>query len=202
MDLTHRGTSPLEHDLFQNVYFTDGSWKERYAGKAVFHKTHGHWHHADAVQLQLLSVKDPKKGGLSPAGEKRTKGFAHRNELLRDWDEFYPTIDIQGSDFGLRPGWADIYEWDRPGNYIDFGLNSDGYYVVRMWVDPKHGIRESNEQDNMGYTYLKVEGNEVEELEAGRGTDPWDPCKIVVGLGGFPDPPRRPRPSSCPPDTT
>jgi hypothetical protein len=125
LDLYHQGTSPLEHDLFQRVYLVGGSYRERPAGRAVFHKTHGHWHHADAVGLQLFSVKDPKDGGLEPAGESRTKGFAHRNELLRDWDVFYPTIPIQG--FGLRPGWADIYEWDRPGNYIDFGLNADGY---------------------------------------------------------------------------
>jgi hypothetical protein len=200
MDLSHSGTSPLEHDLFQDVYYADGSYKQRYAGTAVFHKTHGHWHHAAAVGLQLFSVADPRKGGLEPAGEKRTKGFAHRNELLRDWDHFYPMLDVRG--FGLRPGWADIYEWDRPGNYIDFGLNPDGYYVIRMWADPTNGILESNDRDNVGYTYMKIDGETVELLEAGRGTDPWDPCKIVVGFGGFPDPPRGPRPSGCPPDTT
>ncbi|MDQ3940568.1 MAG: hypothetical protein M3238_04365, partial [Actinomycetota bacterium] len=99
-------------------------------------------------------------------------------------------------------GWADIYEWDRPGNYIDFALNEDGFYVVRMWADPVDGIVESNERDNTGYTYLKVTAGDVKLIEAGRGRDPWDPCKIVVGFGGHPDPPRRDRPASCPPDTT
>ncbi|MEA2447420.1 MAG: hypothetical protein QOK47_1057 [Actinomycetota bacterium] len=200
MDLSHSGTSPLEHDLFQRVYYADGSSKERYAGKAVYHKTHAHWHHADAVGLRLFSVKDTKRGILEPAGAKRTKGFAHRNELLRDWNVFYPMLDVRG--FGLRPGWGDIYEWDRPGNYIDFGLNGDGYYVIRMWADPTNGILESNDEDNEGYTYMKITGSEVELIEAGRGSDPWDPCKIVVGFGGFPDPPRGPRPASCAPDTT
>ncbi|HEY7876226.1 MAG TPA: hypothetical protein VIG64_14015, partial [Actinomycetota bacterium] len=140
------------------------------------------------------------KGGLEAVTEKRSKGFAHRNELLRDWDHFYPTLTLRG--FGLRPGWADIYEWDRPGNYIDFGVNGDGYYVVRMWADPVDGILETNDRDNVGYTFMKVEGTTVELIEAGRGRDPWDPCKIVVGFGGFPDPPRTRRPSGCPPDTT
>ena len=200
LDLTHSGSSPLEHDLFQRIYRADGSSTERPAGKAVFHKSHGHWHHADAVAVQLFRVVDAEAGTIEAAGEKRTKGFAHRNELLRDWDVFYPTIDIAG--FGLRPGWADIYEWDRPGNYIDFGVNGDGEYVVRMWADPVDGIVEMNEADNLGYTYLRVTGSNVELIEAGRGRDPWDPCKIVVGFGGFPDPPRRDRPSSCPRDTT
>jgi hypothetical protein len=42
----------------------------------------------------------------------------------------------------------------------------------------------------------------VKLLEAGRGRDPWDPCKIVVGFGGHADPRNGPRPSGCAPDTT
>lgn len=200
MDLFYTGSAPDVRELFQRVHKADGSSYERAAGTAVFHKTHGHFHHEAAVDVQLFSVTDRDKGVLEAAGEPRTKGFAHRNELLREWDVFYPTLATTG--FGLKAGWADIYEWDRPGNYIDFGLNSDGYYVVRMEADPVDGIFEMNERDNFGYTYMKIEGSTVELIEAGRGRDPWDPCKIVVGFGGFPDPKGSPRPSSCPPDTT
>ena len=206
MDLFYEGSDPMVRELFQRVYWGDHRVTERKAGKAAYHKTHAHFHHDAAVGLQLFRVTDEEKGTLEPAGEKRTKGFAHRNELLRDWDTFYPTVDMfpnLGFDsFGLRPGWADIYEWDRPGNYVDFGLNPDGLYVLRMRADPVDGILEMNERDNLAYTYLRVEGSEVEELEAGRGRDPWDRCKILVGLGGFPDPAQRPRPAGCPPDTT
>ena len=186
--------------LWQRIQRADGSYFDRKAGLARFHKTHGHYHHDAAIGLRLFSVEDEKLGKLSPAGDKRTKGFAHREELLREWDTFYPEWTPFG--FGLRPGWADIYEWNRPGNYIDFGLNGDGLYVIRMWADPVKGIRESNERDNVAYTYLKVTGSEVELLEAGRGTDPWDPCKIEVGFGGHPDPSPTRRPADCPPDTT
>lgn len=199
MDLSYKGSDPVERDLFQRILLEDGGSVTRSAGKAVFHESHGHWHHADAVGLRIYRVTDTESGEMEPAGDKRTKGFAHRNELLRDWDRFYPTFSIFG--FGLRPGWADIYEWDRPGNYVDFGLNGDGNYVVRMWADPVDGILEMNERDNLGYTYMKVEGTTVELLEAGRGSDPWDRCKIVVGFGGYPDPRQPRRPSRCPPDT-
>ena len=200
MELWTGAGNQLERELFQRIHLAQGGFIERPAGVAKYHKTHAHFHHDAAIGIQLLKVEDRKTGKLSAASAKRTKGFAHRNELLRDWDRFYPTPTVSG--FGLLPGWADIYEWDRPGNYIDFGLNSDGYYVVRMWADPVRGIKESNEQDNLGYTYLKVTGPEVTLLEAGRGSDPWDPCKIEVGFGGHPDPKRGPRPDSCPPDTT
>ena len=200
MELFTGDGNQLERELFQRVYMADGGVYDRRAGVAKYHKTHAHFHHDAAIGLQLFKVEDRKTGKLSEASAKRTKGFAHRNELLREWDTFYPTATMSG--IGLLPGWADIYEWDRPGNYIDFGLNSDGFYVVRMWADPVGGILESNERDNLGYTYLRVTGPQVELLEAGRGSDPWDKCKIVVGFGGHPDPPRDERPESCPADTT
>ena len=200
MDLFTGAGNQLERALFQRIHLAQGGVIERRAGVARYHKTHAHFHHDAAIGLQLMKVEDRKVGKLSAASAKRTKGFAHRNELLRDWERFYPTWTMQG--IGLLPGWADINEWDRPGNYIDFGLNGNGYYVVRMWADPVRGIKESNERDNLGYTYLKVTGSDVKLIEAGRGRDPWDPCKIVVGFGGHPDPRHGSRPKSCPPDTT
>ncbi len=199
MNLFHVGPQFQDRDLIQRIELAEGGHIERDAGMARFHKTHGHYHHQDAVALQLFSVVDPESGKLEAAGDKHFKGFAHRDELLREWDRFYPTWDKTG--FGLLSGWADIYEWDRPGNYIDFGINPDGRYVVRMWADPVAGVLESNEADNVGYTYLEVSGNTVKLLEAGRGRDPWDPCKILVGFGGRPDPKPGARPASCPPDS-
>ena len=201
LQLFHQGgAAGVTTDLFQRIQRADETFFDRPSGVARYHKTHGHWHHDAAIGVQLFKVTDAKKGKLEVASEPRTKGFAHREELLRDWDTFYPVWPRFG--IGLGPGWADIYEWDRPGNYIDFGLNTDGLYVVRLTADPVEEIKESNERDNLGYTYLKIEGAKVTQLEAGRGSDPWDPCKIVVGFGGHADPePKHPRPAHCPKDT-
>nr|MBA2726341.1 hypothetical protein [Actinomycetota bacterium] len=186
--------------MYQRVQRADGSFYDREAGMVRYHKTHGHYHHAAAVGLQLFEVTNRKTGSLEPASAIRTKGFAHREELLREWDTFYPVWQRFG--FGLSAGLADIYEWDRPGNYIDFGLNPDGLYVVQMQADPVEGVTESNELDNFGYTLLRVTGSDVKLIEAGRGLHPWDPCKIVVGFGGHPDPRGLARAKKCPPDTT
>lgn len=205
MSLRHEGGSMVaDAMLFQVISRVNGTIFEREAGVARYHKTHAHYHHHDAVRLRLYKVTDPEKGTLEPTDSAHNKGFAHRDELLREWKTFYPTIDRPGGTFGLKPGWSDIYEWDRPGNYIDFGTNTEGHYLIRMWADPVNGILESNEKDNVGYTYFKVTGvSDVELLEAGRGRDPWDPCKIVVGFGGHPDPaPKSRRPAWCPEDTT
>ena len=199
LQLYYEGSPPMDHPLVQRVQRADGTYFDREAGIARWHETHGHYHHHDAVSLELFRVTDRTTGAMESASPRHGKGFAHRDELLRDWHHFYPTWDRFG--FGLLAGWSDIYEWDRPGNYVDFGVNGDGYYVLRMWADPVKGVRESNERDNLGYTYFQVTGRDVELLEAGRGKHPWDPCKIEVGFGGHPDPKRGPRPASCPPDT-
>ncbi len=200
LELHTDGTFPLDQTLYQRVHRRNGRSFDREAGVARYHKTHAHYHHHDAVSLRLFRVANKRTGRLAPAGDRRYKGFAHRDELLRDWNRFYPVWSKGG--FGLLAGWSDIYEWDRPGNYISFGLNGDGRYVLRMWADPRDGIAESNERDKVGYTYFRVTGSDVKLLEAGRGRDPWDRCKIKVGFGGHPDPPRRDRPAGCPRDTT
>ncbi|HVE99103.1 MAG TPA: hypothetical protein VNA12_07980 [Mycobacteriales bacterium] len=197
------GAEGADRVLIQQVYYSDDTTADRTAGKAVFHRTHGHYHHADAIGLSLLAVTDPRRGGLREAAAVHPKGFAHRDELLRDWRRFYPVFAKDG--FGLLPGWGDYYEWDRPGNYVDFGANGDGRYVLRLTADPVGGIVESNERDNTAYTYIEVSGTTVRLLESGRGSDPWDRCRILIPLGAEPElakgvrQPRRPR--DCPPDS-
>ena len=201
MQLHYPGGAPLDRVLFQRVRWTDGSYIDREAGRAVWHKTHAHYHHDQAIGMQLLAA-DIETRTLTPAGAEHRKGFAHRDELLREWWRFYPTWPSYG--FGLAAGWGDFYEWDRPGNYIDFGTNGDGHYVIRMTADPVGGILESNEDDNASYTFFRVTGEQVEVLETGRGADPWDPCKIVMPVGAEPDdgpPDPGARPESCSPDT-
>jgi hypothetical protein len=137
---------------------------------------------------------------LKEVADMHLKGFAHRDELLRDWKTFYPTWGKQG--FGLLPGWADYYEWDRPGNYIDFGMNGDGLYVVRITADPQGFIQETDPTDNVAYSLIWVRGDAIDHVESGLGSDPWDPCRVPLPLGPYWedsfDPPD-PRPEECPP---
>lgn len=196
------GNPASDRTLFQRVRYADGSHDDRRAGLARWHPTHGHYHHHEAVELRLWRVTDRARGTLAPATPARRKGFAHRDELLREWTRFYPVWDRFG--FGLLAGWGDFYEWDRPGNFLDLGTNGDGWYVVRMTADPGNGIAESNERDNTGYTYFRLTGNAVETVESGRGLSPWDRCKTVMPIGAEFAPATRPaaRPRGCPPDTT
>ncbi|MGH2711047.1 MAG: hypothetical protein ACRDH9_07585 [Actinomycetota bacterium] len=192
-----------DRPLIQHVRYADSGFVSRSAGNAYYHTTHLHYHHDKAVGLELLRVVDPETGALVAAAEPHLKGFAHRDELLRKWETFYPVWGKQG--FGLLPGWGDYYEWDRPGNYIDFGENGDGIYVVRITADPEGFILETDTTDNVAYSVIWVKGDTIDHLESGIGSDPWDPCRIPLALGpewvdSFEAP--EPRPEECADEAT
>ncbi len=85
-----------------------------------------------------------------------------------------------GAWIGLSRGWTDVYGWTTPGNYVEFGSNDDGLYVVRSAFDTRDLVDETNESDNHAYALIEVSGSRVDVLERGYGKDPWDPRKEVV----------------------
>jgi hypothetical protein len=126
-------------------------------------------------------------------------GFCPADQLFGDWHHFdqepqgyFGTGDTPtGSCFspndgfiGLTRGWGDVYRWQRPGQYVEFGTNTDGYYVVRSTVDKGNNILESDDTDNVSYAYVRISGESVRMIERGQGSSPWDPSKVVFsGMG-------------------
>ena len=100
---------------------------------------------------------------------------------------------------GLTVGWGDVYRWQRPGQYVEFGKNPDGLYVVRTTVDKGNDVIEVDEADNSSYALIRVVGERVELLERGQGNSPYDPRRKVFegpGPAGYarPGAPRGSRP--------
>jgi hypothetical protein len=108
----------------------------------------------------------------------------------------------------LTRGWGDVYRWQRPGQYVEWGDNTDGLYVVRSTVDKSNTTLETDEDDNSAYAFIRVTGRRVDELERGQGLSPFDPHKIVFsGYGpGSQDPygelPDEPAPAPAAADRT
>jgi hypothetical protein len=140
---------------------------------------------------------------LVPAGKGLKEGFCLGNLKLYDWRSFAQdfvdpnTIDNcepsanpsgiaqLGPDEwrfyeGIARGWEDVYTWATSGQYVDFGSNPDGTYVMQMLVNAHHSFLEDEYTNDVAYTYFAVRGNDVRVLERGRGTSPWDPHKVVL----------------------
>jgi hypothetical protein len=190
--------SPIAHGpMYQVIHYGDGTETRRAAGTYSFHWLHGHFHDDHILDYQLFKVEGRD---LVKVGAGTKSGFCPANQLFGDWrsfDQSPPDAFVGNGDsgtgncqnfvdgvLGLSPGWGDVYRWQRPGQYVDFGTNGDGLYVVRSTVDIENQILESNESDNSSYALIRVTGDAIQPIERGRGTGPFDPHKVVYTGSG------------------
>jgi hypothetical protein len=186
--------APAGGPLYQNVYRSDGSYYSRRAGEFAFHPYHAHYHVLGIAQFQVYRVGGGNQ--LAPAGTVLKEGFCLGDIKIFNWNSFAqseinpnsidncePTPQPDGSwrfYEGIDNGWEDSYKWQTSGQFADFSSNPDGYYVLRVTVNPTHSLLESDsgrDANNVAYTYFKVTGNDIHTIERGHGTDPWDPHK-------------------------
>ena len=175
----------------QLILHANGDESERPGGSSVYHKTHAHYHHNGFGTLELLRVLDPAGGSMVPAGSGPKQGFCMLDFMISEWTTFAndPADSVRqdcgaaaptGVQLGLGTGWGDIYVYGLDGNYVEFGENTDGLYVVRSIADAFNDVLETDESDNQGYAYIRVRGNEIKVLERGHGASPWDPAKRLA----------------------
>lgn len=179
-----------EAPMFQCVERDGQGPLGRTAGFSEFHTTHGHTHYKDLIQADLFRVTDPGAGTMEPAGDGKKLGYSPADQGFARWFSFDQAKSGTsgnagncvgaGSRLGMSPGWGDVYRYQRPGNFVDFGTNLDGLYVIRLTIDPLDNVLEADETNNVAYTYVRVTLDEVEVLEHGRGASPFDPSKEVL----------------------
>ncbi len=189
----------LQGPMRQVIHYADGTTTERAAGTYSFHKTHAHFHTDQVLTYELFHVDDRATGKITQTGAGTKSGFCPADQLFGDWHSFtqLPSgtfgegdslagscMSPQGGVLGLSVGWGDVYRWQRPGQYVEFGGQGDGLYVVRTTADKFNHVVEENENDNSAYALIQVTGEDVKILERGQGADPWDATKIVfAGVG-------------------
>jgi hypothetical protein len=177
------------HEVHQCLARADSTPTAHAAGSGSYHQTHAHWHYNDIVWHQLYRVGPGNE--LVEAGKGKKIGYSPADQGIVGWEAFSQDRPgtsasagncVAGSNrrLGLSRGWGDAYRYQRAGNYVDFGIGGDGDYVVRTIVDPLGNLRESDVTDNAFYTHIRVAGDEVQVLESGYGSSPWDPAKRVV----------------------
>ena len=188
------GSDVMGGRVIQRVHYGDGAIKDVNAGRYEYHATHTHYHHAAFGKLQLFRVVNLDHGVLKPAGTGPKMGFCMADYAIVNWERFDNApqknqistcrgiLEDPSSKtvIGLSKGWADVYYYSLPGNYIEFGENGDGVYVVRVKANASDAILESTPRDNYSYALIRVTGSEIEVLERGYGKSPWDPRKVLA----------------------
>jgi hypothetical protein len=173
---------------YQRVYYSDGTSYLRPAGRFQFHPTHGHYHYLDFLQFQLFRVTGTHHT-LTKAGSGKKLGLCPADELFASWKVFNQeqTHSFTANcgytpgtaSMGLNVGWGDVYRWQRPGQYVDFSNDGDGYYLLDVTVNAHQQALVVHPHANVGYAYIHVVGSRVTVLERGQGRSPWDPAKTV-----------------------
>jgi len=191
-------TAQNPYTAYQVVYWSDGSKTRREAGTYDFHAVHGHFHYDGILDYELYKV-DQSQGTMQHVGAGNKSGFCPADQQIGEWLQFNQSpagtyneggdgssncFSFSKGSLGLSTGWGDVYRWQRPGQFVDFDGQGDGYYVVQAIVDIAHNV-EGTQGDNVSYAYIHIVGDRVDILERGLGTSPWDSTKQTIStLGG------------------
>lgn len=165
----NNGTGPLELAagevetgsgklrVYQVVYQSGGGQALNFAGAFEYHPQHDHMHFNDYALYTLQPVNAP--GGSERTGAKTTFCVMDTTAISLGLpgapsQPFYSQCgrDLQG----MSVGWGDTYGAHLAGQEIDFTGNADGIYKLKIEVDPKKVLIESNESDNVSCVLLNI----------------------------------------------
>jgi hypothetical protein len=180
--------------LDQRITNADGTHTDVPAGSYEFHPVHFHFHVTHLAEFRLLKINgDDPSAPPTEAAKGLKEGFCLENVKMASFDQFIQGVpnpdgdclpQPQGTDLSfteeITQGWEDVYDWETPGQYIDFGDNPNGLYMIQMKINLDGQFHETNLHDDVGYTYFRVDGNDIHVIERGRGSSPWDPGKVVL----------------------
>ena len=156
-------------DIYQQVYDQraggDMVLRRKITTDLLFHPTHDHFHVSNLARFQLL-----KK---SPTGVYRETDDPAAKTSFCILDSIRVQGDAPASTFftcnssrqGLTAGWADIYGWYLPEQFIDLGTTrpADGDYAIQITVDPLDVMLESDDANNTTTAFFSIVDGQTAE---------------------------------------
>ena len=198
----------------QEVLRSDATVTDRPAGPCVFHTQHLHFHYQNFGRYQLYAVDGNGNPGAAPVAASNKVGFCTIDVLDSNFGQSaalqrprtysFPTCNIPNAYstqlpttspygpngipeyMGISPGWADVYTWDLPQQYIDISHNvPDGVYQVVSRTNFDGGLLTSSRAQEAGVTCIRIAGNSVKvlgELPSQPDGAPLPSCAAALGL--------------------
>ena len=185
-----------EQNMFQVIHKSDGTTHRRIADRYEYHATHEHFHYANFAQSHIWqSDAGGARLGDAPLRSGKKNGFCLIDVLDLWFDRkggasrgYWPDGCISAEDIesgregvnGISRGWADVYNWWLPDQYIDVAGVPDGYYQLETVVDPKNTLVETNDGNNSGAISIQICGEKV-ETAGGQDVCSGPPPAAVAG---------------------
>ena len=117
----------------------------------VYDNCHGHYHFGQFTEYRLLTTSGVE------VREGKKIGFCL--EDTRRWDSSAGSRRYNCSYQGIQRGWADVYTYDVPCQWIDITDLSAGTYILELRVDPHNLIPEANENNNVTQVTVQIPDN-------------------------------------------
>lgn len=161
-------------------------YDDRAAGTMEFHDVHGHYHFESFGVSSLWRVDEagrpqgaqplrarrhhPRHGEQVQGGRKvsfcladiHIDAWAAKGDGPRTYnapDCLFPASTADGYDQfvqGITSGWADVYDWYLPDQYIEVSGIPDGTYLLQTVADPDNGLVEADESNNCRGIYIAL----------------------------------------------
>jgi hypothetical protein len=146
--------SGATQEVYQRLYNTDGTTRDRLAGSFVYHPQHGHVHFEGFAIYNLRRIEANNGiGSIIAAGQKTSF-------CLVNIDNYWPTLTASalvrngrggsscGTIQGISVGYADIYGSQLADQWIDVTGVPSGTYWLEVIADPDNRILEMDETNN------------------------------------------------------
>jgi hypothetical protein len=173
----NNGAGPLEiragaintlngkQEVIQRIYRDDGTYYEVNAGSFTYHAAHSHIHFNDYALYTLQPVL--ANGATNRISEKTTFCIMDTTRVnvripYASKRAIYKTCNATVQ--GMSVGWGDRYGYSLEGQSIDITGLENGEYNLKIEIDPKTNIIESNEDDNISTVRIRITNGTVTVL--------------------------------------
>lgn len=171
-------------DIIQRIARSDGGFTERVGGAWEFHPTHQHYHYSGFALSRLWKVDAEGRRASHPAKARRHRVGMSAGPVRSGRKVSFCIVDIEIDAWaekgdaprtynapacleptpeghlrqGLSAGWADVYDWFLPDQYIEATGLANGTYLLETVVDPDDTILEADESNNCGGVFVRLSG--------------------------------------------
>lgn len=147
-------------DVVQRIFRTDGSYRDRAAGRFEFHVDHDHFHFKDWAIFRLREVLPGNGVGDVIVTSEKTSFCLIDSEVYDDSLPGHPTTRNYrscGQTFqGISVGWVDIYPRTLYGQNLDVKNVPPGTYWLETEADPGNNILEKNDDNNIARILIEL----------------------------------------------
>jgi hypothetical protein len=164
----HHATQVIYRDADGSRHFrrdVDRQVARRSAGCMIFHPAHDHWHFEAASRYSLFQP-GRERNLVNVARRKMSFCLRDSRRIPREYgtfshSEFYGACS-KSSPQGISVGWVDVYQSFLAGQALKLPRSArDGLYCLRIKVDPKNELVETDDRDNTSMRAFRLRGDTI-----------------------------------------